>query len=448
MRTTGLAAALALVVTASVATVHVALPAAAAAARGPPEFRYVDEADDDAAAGLLADLLKKYDKPGECAALVKLLRTKRKYPASKDDRETLEFECPDGKTRQFTYILPKKYSAKKPVGVLFWLHGAIRQPAPGGGAGEAAMFRPAVEDLGVIVVGPSTYDGVEWGDPACRALIVHALDFVKTNFNVDENRVWIAGDSDGGRGTYATVETTATYWGAAIPVIGAPGSVTRYLNFRNLPWFAINGDKDSIFGIDRVREQVEGMKASGIDLEWKVIEGGQHDPSFFTKYGDEVRAFLSANEREPYPHTVDWCVDPERKDHGGGFPANTIRWLRIDKTGKATNDARFDDDGKGFVRADFPRVRGTYDGNRVEVTTRGVERVTVLVSDQMLDLKKDVVVVVNGRTLFRGPVVPDAGAILEEARRFKDRKLVFSARLTLDVDAEPVPDGPPPSSDD
>ncbi len=189
------------------------------------------------------------------------------------------------------------------------------------------------------------------------------------------------------------------------------------------------------------------MKASGIELDWKVIEGGQHDPRFFLKYGDEVRAFLSANEREPYPSTVELCVDPGREDHDRGFPADTIRWLRIDELGKAENDARFDDDGKGFVRADFPRARGTYDGNRVEVTTRGVERVTVLVSDQMLDLKKDVVVVVNGRTLFRGPVEPDARVILEEARRFKDRELVFSARITLDVDAEPVPETPPTEDD-
>lgn len=423
----------------------VPLPAARGAPAAPAELRYVDEPDEAAAEKLLAPLLAKYDTPRECEALVKLLRTKRKHGKPRNDRETLDFACSDGKTRQVTAILPSRYSPKKPVGVLFWLHGAIRQPAPGGGAGEAGMFRPAVEDLGVIVVGPSTYDGVEWGDPACRDLIVRALDRVKTEYNVDEDRVWIAGDSDGGRGTYATVETTATFWGAAVPVIGAPGGVTRFLNFRNLPWFAINGDKDSIFDIVRVREMVDGMKAAGVDIDFKVIENGAHDPRFFLTYGDEVRAFLSAHPRDPYPRQVDWCVDPSRKDHGGGFPGNTFRWLRIEETGTARHETRFEDDGKGLIRADLPRVRGSYDSNRIELATRGVTRVTVLVSDEMLDLAQPVEVVVNGRTLHRAVVAPDARAILEEARRFKDRKLVFSARLTLDVDADEVPTEPAPA---
>jgi len=424
-------------------TAALALLLAAAVARaGSPEWAYIDETDPAKAEKLLASLLAKYKTPGSCAGLVKLLRGKRPYPKSSKDRETLDFACPDGKTRQFTVILPSKYSRAKPTGVLFWLHGAIRQPAPGGGAGEAQMFAPAVNDLGLIVVGPSTYDGVEWGDPACRALVLHALDHVKTYFNVDENRIWIAGDSDGGRGTYAIVETFANFFGAAVPVIGAPGGVTRFLNFRNLPWFAINGGKDTIFTIDHVREAIDGMKAAGIPIEWKLIENGAHDPRFFLQSKDEVQAFLKAHPRDPYPKTVEWCVDPSRKDHDGAFPADTFRWIRIEEAGDSESNATFEDES-GILRGGLPRVHATCEGNHVDVKTRGVKRVTILVSDQMLDLKKDVLVSVNDRVLFRGNVAPDARAILEEARRFKDRALVFSNRITLDVDAREAPDRTP-----
>ena len=79
----------------------------------------------------------------------------------------------------------------------------------------------------------------------------------------------------------------------------------------------------------------------------------------------------------------------------------------------------------------------------MELKTQGVKRVTVLVSDEMFDLRKEVEVVVNGRLLHRAPVQPEAAVILEEARRFQDRALVFANRITLDVDAKPVaaPDG-------
>lgn len=417
------------------------LLAAGISRAAPGERAYLEEPDPAKAEKILEALLPKYRTPRDCDALLKLLRGKRAYPKTSKERETLDFACPDGKTRQFTFLLPAKYSPAKPVGLLVWLHGAIRQPPPGGGAGEAQMFRPAVEEM--IVVGPSTFEGVEWGDPACRALVLHALDVAKNRFNVDENRVFLAGDSDGGRGTYAVAETLATFFGAAVPVIGSPGGVTRFLNLRNLPWFAINGAKDSIFDIAHVRESVEGMRASGIPLEWKLIEEGGHDPRFFLQFQDEVRAFLRAHPRDPFPKSIDWCVDPSRQDHGGGFPANTFRWLRIEETGNAAEESTFEDEGKGVVRGDLPRVSATREGNRITLRTRGVKRATVLVSDRMVDARKDLEIEANGRLLFRGVVAPDARAILEEARRHNDRTLVFLNRVTLDLDAPALPAAEP-----
>lgn len=407
----------------------------AAAAPGPPEFRYLDEEDDAAAEKLLAPLLKKYATPRACDDLVKVLRTKRPYPSKVDDRGTLEWTCPDGKPRRFSWILPKKYSPSKPVGALVFLHGAVSQPAPGGGEGEARLLgAPAVEELGWAVLAPSTYAKVGWDDPACRALVHHALRWLKRNVNVDENRICLAGDSDGGRGTFCIAETEAGAIAAAVPTIGSPGSVTRFLNFRNLPWLAINGGKDTIFQVDRVREMVEGMQASGIDLTWKLLDDAGHDAFLIVKHRAEVQDFLTKHPREPFPKKVEWTIDPERKDHGGGFPANTFRWIRIDATGAAESQTAFEDDGKALVRADFPRIEAVRDGNRIDVRTRGVTRYTVLVAPEMIDAKQPVEVTTNGKASFAGVVAPDARVILEEARRTLDRTSIFVARIEVEVD--------------
>jgi hypothetical protein len=397
-----------------------------------PEFKYVDEADDAKAEKLLAPLVKKYATPAKCKALLKILRTKRPYPGRMPGRETLDFECSDGKRRQFTWILPSRYSKRKPTGVLFFLHGAIRQPPPGGGANEAVMFAPAVKKLNLIVVGPSTYEGVEWGTPACRGLVHHALDFVKMHFNVDENRVFIAGDSDGGRGTYALVESDATHFAAAVPVIGAPGGVRRFANLRNLPFFAINGETDGLFKIDQVRGIVERMQAAGIDMTFKVIEGKGHDPRFFLTYKDEVCAFLKKHPRNPFPKQVDWQVE----DDDVGFPSNTFRWIRIEKTGSTSSRGEFDDPPRSLLGRGLARIHASYEGNRIEVQTSDVESYSVLISDEMLDLRNDVEIHTNGDLSFKGIVTPDAAAILQEARRFRDRKLVFSNRVTVRVDGD------------
>ncbi len=283
------------------------------------------------------------------------------------------------------------------------------------------------------MIGPSTYERVGWDKPACRELVHHALTFAKKYFNVDENRVYLAGDSDGGRGTYAILETEATFFASAVPVIGSPGSVTRFLNLKNIPIFAINGETDGTFPIDRVREAWTGMKASGIDLTTKEIAGQGHDPRFFLKYADEICAFLEKNPRDPYPKTVQWHIDPAREDHDGAFPVDTFRWIRIDEAGSSSSRGTFDAAPGSLIRTNFPRIEATYDGNRIDVKTSGVKRYTVLVSDEMLDLSQPIEIHTNGELSFEGLVEADASVILEEARRFKDRKLVFANRVPIDL---------------
>ncbi len=296
------------------------------------------------------------------------------------------------------------------------------------------------------MVGPSTYDKVQWNEPACRELVQFAFEYVKENFNVDENRVYLAGDSDGGRGAYVTIETAATFFASAVPVIGAPGSVTRFGNLRNLPWLAYNGGKDSIFPVDEVRQAVEGMKAAGIDLTWKLFDDVGHDPYLFLKNKDEICDFFAKHPRDPLPKLVHLEVDPAKTGYEAGFPANTMRWVRIDTTGSSEHDTTFDDASAGWLRSDLARVRAKRDGNRIDVETRGVKTLTVFLSDAMVDLSKDVEIRTNGRLSFRGHVDADARAILEEARRFKDRALVFQARVAIDVDApEPATPVAPPA---
>lgn len=403
---------------------------------GPAEQKYLEEEDDAKAEPLLAALLAKYKTPKDAADLVRMLRTRKAKGDLKKDRGTFEWPCPDGKARAWTYLLPSKHNPSRPAGVLVWLHGAVRQGPPGGGAGEAELFRPAVDELGMIVVGPSTYGGVEWGAPGPRALVHHALRVVKTSFLVDENRIVVCGDSDGGRGTYRTVEAEATTFAAAVPVIGSPGGVTRFVNLRNLPWLVINGAKDTIFDLAHVREGVDGMKEAGFRLDWRLVEDAGHDPRLFLRFAPDVRTFLGKHPRDPYPTKVEWTVDPSDGDGATRFPADTFRWIRLEEAGPSELNATFED--AGIVRGGLPRVEATRDGQRVVVRTSGVKRVTVLVSDQMLDLGKDVEVVVNEVVRFRGRVVPDPRVVLEEGRRFLDRALVFSARLTLDVDGPAV----------
>jgi hypothetical protein len=404
--------------------------------RLPKLFRYIDEEDEEKAGRLLLKLLKKYNKPSKGRSLLKSLR-KRPYLPGLSKRETVKHMCTDGLVRDFTYIVPSKYNARMKTGVLVFLHGGISQAPPGCGPQSARNSGAAVRDLRFIVIAPSTYSRHEWGEPANRALIRFALEHVKRRFNVDENRVYIGGTSDGGRGTYAMMETEATFFAAALPNIGAPGGVSRFVNFLNLPWFAINGETDGLFKVDKVRRDIESMKAMGIDMTWKLVKGRGHDAGFFMEFKDEVCAFYGRHTRNPFPKKIEWQLDPSKGEYAKGFPANTFRWLRIEETGDSKGKTDFKDAGRRLVQSSLPRIRAKYEGNRIDVETSLVKKYTVLVSGKMLDLKKEIEIYTNRSLSFKGKLLDDPRVILEEARRFNDRQLLFQNRVTIEVDPKP-----------
>jgi hypothetical protein len=402
----------------------------------PPEIDYVDEADEAKAATLLEKLVKKAPTAKDAVKMADTIAKKRAYATGLKDSQTQTFTCPDGVGREWTYYLPKKYTPAKAVPVVVWLHGAISQPPPGGGHHEAKTFGEAVAELGPIMIGPSTHSRVEWGTPANRAHVRNAVAWVKRNFRVDDDRVYLAGDSDGGRGTYAILETLAGTFACAVPVIGSPGGVTRFLNMRNTPLLAINGATDSLFKIADVRQDVEGMKKSGIDITFIELAGKGHDPRLFLEQGAAVRKFLLAHTREPFPKTVHWTVDKTDGPTELQFPANTFRWIRIEEAGTSQSNHAFETVAGSLIPGDLPRIEATRDENRISVKTSGITKYTVLLAPEMLDMSKPVVIETNGKPSFEGVVAADARTVLEEARRFRDAKLVFHARVTVEVDAK------------
>ena len=85
----------------------------------------------------------------------------------------------------------------------------------------------------------------------------------------------------------------------------------------------------------------------------------------------------------------------------------------------------------------FPRPRGSgrvdvvRDGNTVRATTRGVAAFTLLLSPDVFDFAKPVVVVADGRTVFEGLVKKDVETLMRWAARDNDRTMLFGAEIAV-----------------
>ncbi len=87
----------------------------------------------------------------------------------------------------------------------------------------------------------------------------------------------------------------------------------------------------------------------------------------------------------------------------------------------------------------FPRPRptGRVDveriSNRVHATTRGVASFTLLLSPDVFDFSRPIVVETDGRVVFNGPVDQHAATLMKWASRDVDRTMLYTAELQISV---------------
>jgi hypothetical protein len=79
------------------------------------------------------------------------------------------------------------------------------------------------------------------------------------------------------------------------------------------------------------------------------------------------------------------------------------------------------------------RVDAVHRGNTVELTTRGVAELTVLVSPDAVDFSQPITIVANGRTVADRRVTPTVATLLKWSARDNDRTMLFGAELHVTI---------------
>ena len=179
------------------------------------------------------------------------------------------------------------------------------------------------------------------------------------------------------------------------------------------------------------------FKRGGIPLDFQVYEEAGHDTSWWPEERPKYEAFLASHARQPHPARVSW--ETERVDR-----YNRFRWVIIDRLGVRPSDVALGDVNRFSPAAgvnvplyDRSKPSGRVDavrtGNAVDVKTRGVRELTLLLSPDAVDFSKPVVVTVNGRPVHDAVVARDAGVLQKWAARDNDRTMLYAAELRITV---------------
>jgi acetyl esterase/lipase len=310
----------------------------------------------------------------------------------------------------YTLEVPESYDPARRYQVRVQLHGGVMRPEPSPPRNGVGALAGAEQ---IYVLPASWADAPWWSDVQIENVRV-ILDAVKRTYNVDENRVALAGVSDGGTATFYFAMRDTTPYASYLSLIGAlavlrnPGNgIEGDLyphNLLNRPLFVVNGGRDPLYPVSAVEPYVEHLRKNGAEIEFLPQPEGGHNTAWWPEVKSAFERFVSTHPRNPTPDRITW---------ESNLSANTSRayWLVIDKLAKPAAGTGDMADVNDLPRGSVPNFGIRATGARVTAVVRGSN------ADSFGLLPGDAIVRVNERSIPPGVNVIDLLSTYEPRSR-------------------------------
>ena len=311
---------------------------------------------------------------------------------------------------------------KRPTGLLVAMHGGGFES---GDAHEAqGTFDAAASKQGWVALYPQVLEQTSrgWTDSGTEEFVLELIERALRTFDVDRNRVFLAGHSMGGYGTWTLGARHADLVAGLAPSAGAPTAFMEggvfvdvadgiVPNLRNVAMVVYQSDDDPQVppGANRIAAQrvTEARERWGgyERFEYWEVPGRQHQlppggvPALIEKVADSVR--------DPRPTRIVWQP--------------SLRWTRQSYwLWWRTPEPR------AIVVADHDR-----EARRISVTgSADAAGLKVLVGERLVDMEAELVVELNGSEVFRGVPQRSFAALVATSLR-GDPDLAYEAWIPL-----------------
>lgn len=260
--------------------------------------------------------------------------------------------------------------------------------------------------------------------------------------NIDANRIYFYGISEGGYGSQRLASFYADYLAGAGPMAGGePLKNAPMENLANIAFSLRSGEMDYGFArnvmtenaaktIAKLAEEHPGLYNNFIE----IVPGMGHGINY-----EKTTPWLSKHVRNPHPTYFYWEDYDMYGRHRTGFYN-----LRVNETSRNNDEER---------TCYEVRINGNTIEMKVEnatyTTTRAIynipmffERsyapatkgnVTLFLNEELFDLSQPVKVIVNGKEAFNGVVKPTVEAMVESCAEYFDPERVFPAKVDVEI---------------
>jgi len=191
----------------------------------------------------------------------------------------------------YRVFIPKGYDQSQKYPLVLWLHGAgsvgrdnLKQISSASRPGTHIWTTPENQAKHpAFVVAPQCPQNVGcWDDGRTNEpgphllLVLKILESLRTEFSIDSERIYVAGQSMGGYGTWDLITKRPDLFAAAVPLCGG-GNVALAAAIRKMPIWAFHGDVDPTVPVEQSRTMIAAIQKAGGNPRYTEYKGVGHN---------------------------------------------------------------------------------------------------------------------------------------------------------------------------
>jgi hypothetical protein len=223
--------------------------------------------------------------------------------------------CIDGVTRPYVIFVPSSYDPMTPTPMLVHLHGLVMrpdiEPNPKEYIGNDTLMALA-EERGWIVLFPFGQKGASWFDEVGMTNIMTLVRAAKIDFNIDDDRVYLSGFSDGASAAFLFAMIMPTDFAAFVALNGSMGVgsedggfSTYATNMANTHIYVTTADRDRFYPTSQMERTIAMAEKAGAKILYRRLKGDHISSEAGIEY-PAIFDYLEQHPRDFSPDTIVW----------------------------------------------------------------------------------------------------------------------------------------------
>jgi predicted esterase len=304
---------------------------------------------------------------------------------------------------------------------------------------ESKNFNWVVNPFNKINKSPTTNTNHTF--PTLAAIITQ----LKEVLNVDDNRVFALGHSDGSDGAFALEIYKPSIFAGFVAYNSMLTNIFShdiYLrNTVNRPLYLVHSDLDDLRPIQQTRLIMKILDSLNSPVLYKEYIGYQHYDKHLQMDLPFSYEWTKGISRNSFQKNIAWEMSDSTY--------STCDWLHVSRFDTSLTGAKWQTElnAKFYNKRDkalfdFPyynlnksvAVKAYFNDNVFEINTSRVKEIELLISPIMVNLQNPVIVKVNGKEVFDKKVIADKAFLLKNFTSSFDRKAIWVTSIKLETD--------------